>query len=96
VERFARSGAISVSQSKAVFEALRVHGFLDRQNCFIGVADDLATAVESHPENFPVIKSLSFSQQTFVTAQITLFVSAQKMYGDFDHAMAMFLDDPCY
>lgn len=95
-ERFARSGQLSLDQSRAVFAELERNGFLDGKDYFIGTADDLSAAVQSHPDSFPVISGLPAGQQTFVTAQVTLSISDHRMYSDYDAAAVAFLEDPCH
>lgn len=94
-ERFARGGSLTDAQSQAVFQELSRNGYLNNQNYFIGTSSDLVADYQARPGNFPVIGSLTRSQQIVVTAQITLSVSDHKMYSDYDQATVNFLSDPC-
>lgn len=94
-QRFARSGILSAGQSEAVFQELKSRGYLDQKNYFVGYADDLVQEYKNNSHRFPVISSLSLSQQLFISAQISLSVSDHKMYSDFDAATVRFLNNPC-
>jgi hypothetical protein len=94
-ERFAREGALTEAQSEAVFNELQKNGYLDSRNYFLGTTDAFVADYQANPGNFPVIASLTLSQQQSVTSQITLAVSDHKMYSDYDHATVSFLEDPC-
>ena len=94
-ERFAREGTLTDAQAKAVFDELEDKDYLDSRHYFRGTADAFVADYQADPGNFPVIASLTLSQQQSVTSQITLSVSDHKMYSDYDHATVSFLDDPC-
>jgi hypothetical protein len=94
-ERFARSGAISISQSQAIFNELKSKGYMDSRNYYIGYSDKLVNDFESNPANFPTLKTLSLVQLAFVTELIDISVSDHHIYSDFDKATVKFLNVQC-
>ena len=94
-ERFARSRAISISQSQAIFNELKSKGYIDNRNYYIDYSDKLVNDFESNPANFPTLKTLSLVQLAFVTEQIDISVSDHHIYSDFDKAMVKFLNVQC-
>jgi len=94
-ERFARSGAISISQSQAIFNELKSKGYIDNRNYYIGYSDQLVNDFKSNPANFPTLKTLSLLQLALVTEQIDISVSDHHIYSDFDKATVKFLNVQC-
>jgi hypothetical protein len=94
-ERFARSGAISISESQAIFNELKSKGYIDNRNYYIGYSDQLVNDFKSNPANFPTLKTLSLVQLAFVTEQIDISVSDHHIYSDFDNATVKFLNMQC-
>lgn len=94
-ERFARDGSISLSQSTALFDELKTHGFLDHNNYFIGLGSDYINAAQSNSSDYPVYNTLNALQKNFVSAQISLSVADHRMYSDYNHASVLFLDKKC-
>jgi len=94
-ERFARSGAISITQSIAVYNELKSKGYIDNKNFYIGYSDAFMNAFTSNPSAFPVISSLTIPQQVFVLEQINISVADHHIYSDFGKATLKFLDNQC-
>jgi hypothetical protein len=95
-ERFARSGAISISQSQAIFNELKSKGYMDNRKYYIGYSDKLVNDFKSNPANFPTLKTLTLIQLAFVTEQIDISVSDHHIYSDFDRATVQFLNVQCH
>jgi len=94
-ERFARSGAISTTQSVSIFNELKSKGYIDDNNFYIGYSDLFLNAIQSNPASFPVIKSLTPGQQLFVLEQINTSVADHHIYSDYDKATVRFLNNQC-
>ncbi len=94
-ERFARSGAISMSQSQAIFNELKSKGYIDNRDYYIGYSDALVNDFKSNAANFPILNTLSLMQFAFVTEQIDISVSDHHIYSDFDRASVKFLNVQC-
>jgi len=94
-ERFARSSAITIAKSGAVFNELKSKGYIDSKNYFIGYSPALTAAFQTNPSAFPELKGLSILQFLFVTEQIDLAVSDHQMYSDFNRATLKFLNTQC-
>ncbi|MBS1776629.1 MAG: hypothetical protein JSS64_10165 [Bacteroidetes bacterium] len=95
-ERFSRRGDISVSQSVSVYNELKANGYIDGKNYFIGlISDALQSDYQTHASKFPVINSLSLSQQSFVLEQLNIAAAAHHMYCDFNRATLKFLNTQC-
>lgn len=94
-QRFARSGAISDTQSGAIFSEIKAHGLLDSRNYFMGYSETLDSVFQANRSAFPVLASLSITQYFFVDQQISLSVSDHQMYSDYNSATLHFLEQPC-
>lgn len=94
-ERFARTGDIPVNLSGSIFNELKSNGYIDNRNYFIGYSDVLISAVQSNPANFPVIKSLPFSQLQAMLAEINISVADHHIYSDYNRATLKFLNIQC-
>ena len=94
-ERFARSGAISTTQSVAIYNELKSKGYIDNKSYYIGYSDAFMNAFTSNPASFPVISSLTIPQQVFVLEQINVSVADHHIYSDYDRATLKFLDNQC-
>ncbi len=94
-ERFARNGTISASQSVAIFNELKSKGYIDSKSYFIGYSDAFLAAFQANKPSFPVINSLTLSQQQVVLEQINLSVTDHHMYSDFNRATLKFLNTQC-
>lgn len=94
-ERFARSGAISTTQSVSIFNELKSKGYIDDHNYYIGYSDVFQNAFQSNPASFPVINSLTPGQQLFVLEQINTSVADHLIYSDYDKATVRFLNNQC-
>ena len=93
--RFARRGDISLAKSAAVFNEIKVKGYLNNKNYFIGFADAFVTAYQANPTAFPEINSLTPVQKLFVVEQVDLSVSDHQMYSDYNRATLKFLNTQC-
>jgi hypothetical protein len=94
-ERFARSGAITATQSVSIFNELKSKGYIDDKNYYIGNSDTFLNAFKTNPVSFPVIKSLALDQQVFVLEQINTSVADHHIYSDYDKATVRFLNNQC-
>lgn len=94
-QRFARSGAISIPQSQAIFDELKSKAYIGNRNYYIGYSDKLINDFKTNPSNFPTLKTLSLQQLAFVTEEIDISVSDHHIYSDFDRATVKFLNRQC-
>jgi hypothetical protein len=94
-ERFARRGDIPLAKSAAVFNELKLKGFLNKRNYFTGFSDTLVTAYQADPAAFPELNSLTPVQKLFVVEQIDLSVSDHQMYSDYNKATLKFFNTLC-
>jgi hypothetical protein len=94
-ERFARSGAISTTQSVAIYNELKSKGYIDNKSYYIGYSDAFQNAFTSNPASFPVISSLPIAQQVFVLEQINISVADHHFYSDYNRKTLNFLDHQC-
>lgn len=94
-ERFARSGAITATQSVSIFNELKSKGYINGKNYYIGNSDAFLNAFKTNPASFPVIKSLALDQQVFVLEQINTSVADHHIYSDYDKATVRFLNNQC-
>lgn len=94
-ERFSRRGDITVSQSVAVFNELKSKGYIDSSNYYIGYSDAFVKAFTTKPTDFPVMNSLTPSQQQFVLEQINISVADHHIYSDYNSATMKFLNTQC-
>ena len=84
-----------MAKSAAVFNELKVKGYLNNKNYFIGFADALVTAYQANPTAFPELNSLTPLQKLFVVEQIDLSVSDHNMYSDYNRATLKFFNTQC-
>ncbi len=94
-ERFARRGDIPLAKSAAVFNELKLKGYLNKRNYFTGFSDSLVTAYQADPAAFPELNSLTPVQKLFVVEQIDLSVSDHQMYSDYNKATLKFFNTLC-
>jgi hypothetical protein len=94
-ERFARRGDIPLAKSAAVFNELKLKGYLNKRNYFTGFSDTLVTAYQADPAAFPELNSLTPVQKLFVVEQIDLSVSDHQMYSDYNKATLKFFNTLC-
>jgi hypothetical protein len=94
-ERFARRGDIPLAKSAAVFNELKLKGYLNKRNYFTGFSDTLVTAYQADPASFPELNSLTPVQKLFVVEQIDLSVSDHQMYSDYNKATLKFFNTLC-
>jgi len=94
-ERFARRGDITLAKSAAVFNELKLKGYLNNKNYFIGFSDSLVTTYQADPTAFPELNSLTPLQKLSVVEQIDLSVSDHQMYSDYNKATLKFFNTQC-
>lgn len=94
-ERFARRGDITLAKSAAVFNELKVKGYLNNKNYFIGFADTFVTIYQANPTAFPELNGLTPLQKLFVVEQVDLSVSDHQMYSDYNRATLKFFNSQC-
>lgn len=94
-ERFAITGAISISQSADIFNELKSKGYIGSDSYYVGYSDTLINDLQSNPANFPVINSLTLTQKQAMLEQINIAVTDHHIYSDYDRATLKFINSPC-
>ncbi|MFT3932893.1 MAG: hypothetical protein QM726_04690 [Chitinophagaceae bacterium] len=94
-ERFARSGAITIAQSTAVFNELKSKGWIDNKNYCTANSDAFNSAYLAASANYPQYNALNILQKSFVKEQIDLAFSDHQMYSDFNRATLKYLNTQC-
>ena len=92
-ERFGRSGSISLTISRALFNEFRANGVLDANDYFLINALSIIERVRSTPAQFPVLRiSLNDSQRLFVLNQVDAMYADHGFYSDYNRKTLSFFN----
>ncbi len=94
-ERFARRSDISLATSLAVFNEIKVKGYLNAKNYFINTSTTYSAAVLAAPAQYPAYLALTLNQKLYVLEQIDCCYSDHQMYSDFSKVTLKFLNTQC-
>ena len=94
-QRFARTSAISLTTSTALFNELKNSHWLDAKNYLLANSDSLGPILLASPATYPTYNGLNANLQLFVNDQIDQMCAAHKFFSDLDKTTIKFITTQC-